>query len=259
MIMVAKQRTYRLAWLWFFIVLIYLMLPLISMIWASVTKPNGNFDSSPYTTVLASAEFAERFFFSVRAAGLTIIISMLLIVPTAYWVQLKLPRLRPVIEFLTVVPLVIPALLLTFGMIRFFNSTPLTNSSDGVFVMMVGAYVIISFPYMYRTVDAGMQAVNVRLLTEAAQSLGAGWFGILRRIIFPNLITSILNGSFVTFAIVIGEYTVASLLSQPAFAPYMLDLNYRQGDQALALGIVSFLLTWLCIAILQRVGRGRVI
>jgi putative spermidine/putrescine transport system permease protein len=182
---------------------------------------------------------------------------MLLIVPTAYWVQLKLPRFRPIIEFLTVVPLVIPALLLTFGMIRFFNGTPLTNSSQGVYVMMIGAYAVISFPYMYRTVDAGMQSINVRLLTEAAQSLGAGWVTILRRVIFPNMLTAILNGAFVTFAIVIGEYTIASLLSQPAFAPYMLDLNYREGDQSLALGIISFMLTWLSIALLGRFARGR--
>lgn len=255
--MVISQRTRRLAWLWVSIAVVYLIFPLISMIWASITKPNGTVDLSPYSTVLTSPEFAERFLFSVRAAVLTITVSMLLIVPTAYWVQLRMPRFRPIIEFLTVVPLVIPALLLTFGMIRFFNSTPLTNSSNGVYIMMIGAYAVISFPYMYRTVDAGMQAVNVRLLTEAAQSLGAGWITILRRVIFPNMVTAILNGAFVTFAIVIGEYTIASLLSQPAFAPYMLDLNYRQGDQAIALGIISFLLTWLAIAILQRLGRGR--
>jgi putative spermidine/putrescine transport system permease protein len=227
------------------------------MIWASITKPNGTVDLSPYTDVLSSVEFAERFLFSVQAAGLTIGISLLLIVPTAYWVQLKMPRFRPVIEFLTVVPLVIPALLLTFGMIRLFNGTPLTNSSQGVYIMMIGAYAVISFPYMYRTVDAGMQSINVRLLTEAAQSLGAGWGTILFRVIFPNVLTAVLNGAFVTFAIVIGEYTIASLLSQPAFAPYLLDLNYRQGDQSLALGIISFMLTWLAIAALQRLGRGR--
>jgi putative spermidine/putrescine transport system permease protein len=255
--MTSTQRARRFAWLWVAVAVIYLLFPLLSMVWASLTKPNGSFDFSPYTTVLTSEEFVERFLFSVRAALLTIVVSMLLIVPTAYWVQLKMPRFRPIIEFLTVVPLVIPALLLTFGLIRFFNSTPLTNSRDGVYIMMIGAYAVISFPFMYRTVDAGMQAINVRVLTEAAQSLGAGWVTILRRVIFPNMVTAILNGAFVTFAIVIGEYTIASLLSQPAFAPYMLDLNYRQGDQALALGIISFLLTWLAIALLQRLGRGR--
>ena len=252
-----KQRTRGLAWVWLFVAAVYLMLPLISMIWASVTKPNGNYDPTPYTEVLASEEFGESFLFSVRSALVTIFVSVVLIVPTVYWLHLRLPRARAIIEFITLVPLVIPALLLAFGMIRFFNGTPLTNSSNGVYVMMIAAYIIISFPYMYRTVDAGMNSINVRVLTEAAQSLGAGWSQILLQVIFPNVLTAVLNGAFVTFAIVIGEYTISSLFSQPAFAPYMLDLNYREGDQSLALGIISLLLTWLSIALRQWVGRGR--
>jgi putative spermidine/putrescine transport system permease protein len=110
---------------------------------------------------------------------------------------------------------------------------------------------------MYRSVDAGMQSVNIRTLTEAAQSLGASWRTILARVIFPNLLPAVLNGSFITFSIVLGEFTIASLLSQPAFSPYMLDLSYRQADQATALGIVSFVLTWLSVLLIQIVGRGR--
>lgn len=255
--MAVKQRTSRLAWAFVLIAVIYLILPLLSMVWASITRPNGTLDFSPYGDILTNPLFAERFFFSVRAAMLTIAISLLLIVPTAYWVQLRLPRARPVVEFMTVVPLVIPSLLLTFGMIRFFNRTPLTNSGNGVYVMMIGAYVVGSLPFMYRTVDAGMQAVNVALLTEAAQSLGAGWITILRLVIFPNMVNAILNGAVITFAIVMGEYTIASLLSQPAFAPFMLDLNNRNGDQAIAVGVISFALTWLSIALLRRLGQGR--
>jgi putative spermidine/putrescine transport system permease protein len=168
-----------------------------------------------------------------------------------------MPRVRPIIEFLTVIPLVIPPLLMTFGMIRFFNNTPLTNSNQGLYWMMLGAYVIISFPFMYRSVDAGMQSVNISVLTEAAQSLGASWFAILFKVIFPNVLVAVLNGSFITFSIALGEFTVSSLLNQPAFSPYMLDLSYRQGDLATALGIVSIVVTWACIAAIQLLGRGR--
>jgi putative spermidine/putrescine transport system permease protein len=255
--MVTQKRASWLAWFWLLLAFLYLFLPLIAMGWSALTNGRGEFYTSAFTDVFAAPKFAETFFFSLRAAVFTIIISALLVVPTAYWVQLRMPRMRPVIEFLTVVPLVIPALLMTFGLIRFFNGTPLTNSNQGLYIMLLGAYVIISFPFMYRAVDAGMQAVNIRALTEAAQSLGAGWFTILFRVIFPNLLVAVLNGSFITFAIVLGEFTVASLLNQPAFSPYMLDLSSRQGDQATALGIISFVLTWACIAAIQRLGRGR--
>jgi putative spermidine/putrescine transport system permease protein len=255
--MATQKRTAWSAWLWLLLAFLYLFLPLIAMAWSAFTNARGEFYTSPFSDVFAAPEFAERFFFSFRSAIFTILISALLVVPTAYWVQLRMPRMRPVIEFLTVVPLVIPALLMTFGLIRLFNNTPFTNSNQGLYVMLLGAYVIISFPFMYRSVDAGMASINIRTLTEAAQSLGAGWFTILFRVIFPNLLVAILNGAFITFAIVLGEFTVASLLNQPAFSPYMLDLSSRQGDQATALGIITFLLTWVCIATIQVLGRGR--
>ena len=88
--------------------------------------------------------------------------------------------------------------------------------------MLVGAYVILSFPYMYRAVDTGLAAIDVRTLTEAAQSLGSGWFRILWQVIFPNLRTALLSGAFLTLAIVIGEYTIATFLARTAaFGPYL--------------------------------------
>jgi putative spermidine/putrescine transport system permease protein len=257
MLMVTRKPASGLAWLWLLLAFLYLFLPLIAMVWSAVTNPRGDVYFTAFTSVFEAPQFAETFFFSFRSAIFTILISALLVVPTAYWVQLRMPRMRPVIEFLTVVPLVIPALLMTFGLIRLFNNTVLTNSREGSYIMLLGAYVIISFPFMYRSVDAGMASINIRTLTEAAQSLGAGWFTILFRVIFPNLVVAILNGSFITFAIVLGEFTVASLLNQPAFSPYMLDLSTRQADQATSLGIITFILTWICIATIQVIGRGR--
>jgi len=242
------------AWLWLGIAAVYLFLPLVAMVWASIRSPTG-IRLDAYGEVLRAPRFLETFGFSTQAAIITILISAALVVPTAYWVDLKLPRLRPLVEFLTVVPLVIPPLLMTFGLIRLFNNTPLTNSNQGLYIMMLGAYVIISFPFMYRAVDAGMQAVNLRVLTEAAQSLGASWITVLTQVVVPNLLVAILNGSFVTFAMILGEFTISSLLNQPAFSPYMLDLSSRRGDQATALGVISIALTWGSISLLQLVGR----
>jgi putative spermidine/putrescine transport system permease protein len=122
---------------------------------------------------------------------------------------------------------------------------------------MVGAYVMLSFPYMYRAIDSGLQAINIRALTEAAQSLGAGWLTILFRVVFPNVYVAILNGAFITFALVMGEFTIASLLSQETFGPYMNEISNRKVYEPSALAILSFALTWGCILIIQRLGRGR--
>ncbi|MDX2139081.1 MAG: ABC transporter permease subunit [Chloroflexota bacterium] len=251
-----RLRTAPLAWVLFGVAFVYLVLPLIAMLWASLTTPRG-FTLNAYIEVFRTPGFAEALLFSVRSGLITIVLSTALIVPTAYWVHLRLPHLRPMIEFFTLIPLVIPPILLTFGLIRFFNGTPLTNSSDGLYVLLLGGYIVISFPFFYRSIDAGLQAINLRVLTEAAQSLGAGWGTILWNVILPNLVVAILNGSFITFSIVLGEFTISSLLSQPAFSPYMLDLSYREADQATALSIISFAFTWLSIVFISIIGNRR--
>jgi putative spermidine/putrescine transport system permease protein len=105
-------------------------------------------------------------------------------------------------------------------------------------------------------VDTGLRAIDVRTLTEAAQSLGAGWGTILLRVIFPNLRVAILSGVFLTFAIVMGEFTFASLLVWPAFGPYLEEIGAMRAYTPQALSVVSFGLTWICIGLIQRVARG---
>ena len=123
--------------------------------------------------------------------------------------------------------------------------------------MLIGAYVVLSFPYMYRAVDTGLASIDVRTLTEAAQSLGSGWARILTRIIFPNLRTSLLSGAFLTLAIVIGEYTIAQVLARNmAFAPYLSLLGRNQPYQPAAVSLISFGLTWLAMILIAFLGRG---
>jgi putative spermidine/putrescine transport system permease protein len=255
--MTPKRRSPA-AWLFLAIAAIYLLLPLLATLQFSLQARRGApISFLAYVNAVNSPQFAASFLFSFRTALLTIAVSALLVVPTAYWVNLRLAFLRPLIEFFTLLPFVIPAVVLVFALIRSYNGTSLTDSSHGIYVIMVGAYVMLSFPYMYRAIDAGLQAINVRALTEAAQSLGAGWLTILFRIIFPNVWVAILNGAFITFALVMGEFTIASLLSQPAFGPYMNEISNRKVYEPSALAIISFALTWGCILAVQWLGRGR--
>jgi len=247
------------SWLCLAFILLYFFVPLYATFQFSLQAKRGQLGFTAYQNIFSAPDFSNSFLFSFQTALLTIAISMVLIIPTAYWVNLKLTWLRPIVEFLTLIPFVIPAVIVAFGLIRAYNRTLLTDSGEGVYVLLVGAYVSLSFPYMYRAVDTGLQAINVRTLTEAAQSLGASWIAILVRVIFPNIFRAVLTGAFITFAIAMGEFTIASLLSQPAFGPYMAATAARKVYEPSALAIVSFGLTWLCIAgvqILTRRNRG---
>lgn len=238
----------------------YFLIPLIATVEFSMRMKRGVYSFEAYRVVLGDARFQASFSYSVVLALVTIAIGVLLIVPTAYWVQLRLPKLRPVVEFITLLPLVIPAIVIVFGYLRMYNSQswlPLTDSRRGTDLLLAFGYVTLALPYMYRSVDTGLRAIDVRTLTEAAESLGAGWGTILFKVIFPNIRSAILSGAFLTFAIVIGEFTFAALLDRPAFGPYLQLIGANRAYEPAALAIIAFVVTWACMGLIQVFGAAR--
>jgi putative spermidine/putrescine transport system permease protein len=246
-------------WLAFSLGAAYFIIPLLGVFEFSLRMRRGEYSFDAYAIVLADPNFQATFGYSSFVAVLTILVGVLLVVPTAYWIQLRLPRLRPLVEFVTLLPLVIPAIVIVFGYLRIYNSSswlPLTASARATDLLLVCSYVTLSLPYMYRAVDNGLRSIDVRTLTEAAQSLGASWVTILFRIIFPNVRSAILSGAFLTFAIVIGEFTMASLLDRPAFGPYLQLIGANRAYEPSALAIIAFIVTWACMGLIQLFGRS---
>jgi putative spermidine/putrescine transport system permease protein len=247
-------------WSWIVLVLavLYFALPLIGTFEFSLKMRRGVYSFDAYRVVLSDPRFQSTFLYSVTMALCTIVLGIVIVVPTAYWVRLKLPRWRPIIEFITLLPLVIPPIVVVFGYIRLYNTSswlPLTGSAWGTNVLLAFGYATLSLPYMYRAVDTGLRAIDVATLTEAAQSLGASWFTIMGRVILPNVSVAVLSGAFLTFAIVIGEFVMAALLSRPAFGPYMQLLGANRAYEPAALAVIAFAITWLCMGLIQLVSR----
>lgn len=237
---------------------LYFFVPLLGTFEFSLRYRRGVYSLEAYRIVLADPRFHATFLYSTVLALATIVVGILLVVPTAYWIQLRLPRLRPTVEFITLLPLVIPAIVIVFGYLRIYNSSsllPLTASDRTTDLLLMFSYVTLAMPYMYRAVDAGLRAIDVRTLTEAAQSLGAGWGTILVQVILPNVRVAVLSGAFLTFAIVIGEFTMASLLDRPAFGPYLQLIGANRAYEPSALAIITFAVTWACMGLIQVLGR----
>ena len=243
------------SWLVFVAGFLYFFVPLLATFEFSLrAKPAF----AAYTGAFANPHFVSSLAFSFVAGVLTIVVSVVLIVPTAFWVRLRLPRLRPYVEFVTLLPFVIPPVVLVFGLIRVYSRPPLplTNSELGSNVLLVAAYVVLSLPYMYRAVDTGLRSIDVQSLTEAAQSLGASWLTILWSVIFPNLRVALLSGAFLTLAIVIGEFTIGNFLARPAFGPFLSQLGNDEAYQPAAVSLISFGLTWAAMGMIAFIGRG---
>jgi putative spermidine/putrescine transport system permease protein len=110
---------------------------------------------------------------------------------------------------------------------------------------------------MFFTLDAGFRAIDVHTLTEASQSLGAKWYVTLLRVIVPNIRAAALGGAFLTLAIVMGEFTIASLAAFHTFPTYIQYINETKAFPAAAVSLMSFGITWAAMLALLFVGRGR--
>lgn len=246
------------AWLIFAVGTAYFFIPLIATFEFSLRMRRGQYSFDAYRVVFGDPRFQETFAYSVTVAVFTIILGVLLVVPTAYWIRLRMPHLRPIIEFATLLPLIIPAIVIVFGYIRMYGSNsplPFLATARGTDALLVIGYATLALPYMYRAVDTGLRTIDVRTLTEAAQILGAGWTTIIARIILPNVLIAVLSGAFLTFAIVIGEFTMASLLNRPAFGPYLQNIGANRAYEPSALAIIAFAITWGCMSVIQVLAR----
>ena len=246
-------------WSWLFLLAgaLYFLVPLGATFYWSLRAEKGRLGVEAYRRLFADANFLPTFSESIVNAIIAIFLSLLIIVPTAYWVTLRLQGLRPAVEFITLLPFVIPAVVLVFGLIRMYSRPPLllTATYGSSRILLVCAYAALSFPYMFRSVDNGLRAMDVRALTEAAQSLGASWGTILRKVIFPNLRVALLSGALLTFAIVIGELTIALFMAQHTFGPYMANLTRSKVYEPSAMAIVAFALTWAAMGMIAYVTR----
>jgi len=243
------------SWFWMILGIIYFFLPLVATFLFSLRAQRGVLSFLAYQQLFNDNDFIKGFSFSVLWGVLTIIVGILIFVPTAYWVRLRVPQFRTAVEFVTLLPFVVPAIVFVFGLVRTFSQPPflIVNSP----ALLVAGYTVLSMPYMYRSIDTGLRSIDVRTLTEAAQSLGAGWGIILFRIILPNISVAILNGAFVSFSIVMGEYILAQYLAKPAFAPFLAFLIQQKAYEPAAATLVSFALTWACMGIISLFGRGQ--
>jgi len=242
-------------WLIFWAGVLYFFLPLLGTFVFSM-KSIPLF--SAYVGVLQDPKFYGSLGYSFIVGIITIAVSIGLMVPTAFWVRLRMPRARPYVEFVTLMPFVIPPVVLVFGLISTYSHAPLpfTWTDMGSTALLTFGYVVLSFPYMYRAVDTGLRSMDVQSLTEAAQSLGAGWFRILFFVILPNLRVALLSGAFLTLAIVVGEFTMALFLARPAFGPYLANLGSTKPYEQAAVALISFGLTWIAMGFIALLGRG---
>ncbi|SNT15910.1 putative spermidine/putrescine transport system permease protein [Streptosporangium subroseum] len=248
---------------------IYFLVPLGASFWYSVYNDQQGFSLSAYLDIFSAEGFGTSMLLSLALAVATIVLVLGLTLPAMLAVRLSAPRLGPVLEVICTLPLVVPPITFVAGISMvlrwgpdYLAATPLWGTliaiqNETFPVVLVLAYVVLALPFVYRSLDAGLRAIDVRTLVEAARNLGASWPHVVFRVIIPNLRTAIAGASFLTLALVLGEYTIAALLGYRTFPVWIVTISGANGQLSVAVSILSLLLIWLLLLFLSSAGSKR--
>ncbi|MGW6737956.1 ABC transporter permease [Streptomyces sp. NPDC055013] len=245
---------------------LYFLVPLAASVVFTVDVPGQGLTFDAYTQIFSTDGFTSSLLLSMELSLATIAVVLLLMVPAMVALRLGAPRLRPVVEIVCSLPLVVPPIAFVAGIgtvlkwgPEHLSRTPLfqtfvaIQNPDFPFVLVL-AYVVMALPFVYRALDAGLRAIDVPTLVEAARSCGASRPQALVQAVLPNLRGALLNASFLTLALVLGEFTVAQLLGFQPFAVWIVNVSGSQAQLSVAVSVLSLLVTWVLLLVLAGFG-----
>ncbi|MEV6326163.1 ABC transporter permease subunit [Streptomyces sp. NPDC051909] len=245
---------------------LYFLVPLAASVIFTVDVPGQGLTVDAYTKIIGTEGFTTSLLLSLGLAAVTIAVVLLLMVPALVALRLGAPRLKPLVEAVCSLPLVVPPIAFVAGIGTVLKWGPEHLARTPLFqtfvalqnpafpVVLVLAYVVMALPFTYRALDAGLQAVDVRTLVEAARSCGANGTQALVRAVLPNLRGALMNAAFLTLALVLGEYTVAQLLGFRPFAVWIVNISGSQAQMSVAVSVLSLLVTWVLLLALSGAG-----
>jgi putative spermidine/putrescine transport system permease protein len=266
----ARQRRVKtgsiLLWVVLILAMIYLILPLlatfgfsVAKVWSKTAFPDG-YTFQHYKDAVSNDLFRPTVMRSLKLVLFSSILSPLIVTPAVLYVHLRIPKFKPWLEFLSIVPWALPGVVIALAMIRAYISP---YNVDRRYLLVL-TYVLISLPFMFRAIDAGLSAVNAKTLVEAASVLGAGWFDVTLRVLIPNVMSGILSGALLVSALAAGEYALAALMVGPGWKTYpvyqaqMQGTDGRIGSAMAILGLIfTFTVSLILIYITTRNQRGR--
>lgn len=239
----------------------FFLLPLLALLDIStkvpvVTEPGvteRGFDA--WGRLFEDSQMVEAITTSLLLAALTVVGMVVLLVPTMIWVRLRVPKASRLLEFLCLLPLTIPALVIVVGLTNVYAWVSYLVGDSALTLTFV--YVVLVLPYAYRAIDASLSGLDATTLAEAARSLGAGWFTVIVKVIVPNIWAGVMGAAFISVALVLGEYTVSSLLNYNTLPVVIVLLGKSDVPMSMAAALGSILFAAALLLVLSALDRRR--
>jgi len=254
------SRTVR--WIILGVVGLVFCIPIVAMVVFSVKDGLGGGYTLAHWTGLFDEDAARTYrnLFtgignSLLLAVVTVAIVLVVLLPTMILVHLQFPRLRRTLEFICIIPITVPAIVLVVGLAPVYSVV--VKVVGGSVWTLALAYGITVLPYAYRAIQSNLDAVDVVTLSEAGRTLSADWGRILWFVLLPNLKRGVLAASFISVAVVLGEFTIASLLNRTNLQTALLQVSQSDPYVAVIFALLALALAFLLLLSIGRIGRTR--
>ncbi|MCL5947862.1 MAG: hypothetical protein M1420_01670 [Actinobacteria bacterium] len=236
-------------------VALYFIIPLAASARFSFEGNHNSLSLSGYTMAFSSHQFWSSLALSAEVGVGAVVFEVVLTLGTSLWVNLRAPRWRPFVDMITLLPIVVPVVVLVLGVSGTLHFLPPFIIFTPIILVL--EYVILAMPYAYRIVDSGVRSLDLRTMVDAGRSVGGNWLHITSRILLPNLKGALLGAAFMTFGLVLGEYVMASLLSFNTFPVWLETVGVVHATEAVALSVIALAGMTIVLGVIAVVTSGR--
>ncbi len=249
------------------LILIYLLIPLVvSIIYSMFSNWTGivpkGFTLKTYENLFKDKEFLASLGRTIVIAIIPIILTIVLVLLALFAATIYFPRLEKYVQIICMIPYTIQGVILSVSILSLYVGNP-TFLSNRI-VMLIGAYCIIILPYIYQGIRNGMRAVNMPVLLEAAEMLGASRIYAFFRVIVPNILSAIVVSSLLAVGIIFGDYVLVRNLASSAWPNVQIYLYQSMKSDSMkssavfvVIMAVTFAISAVVLYLRSRESRGR--
>ena len=247
-----KKKTW-VSSLYIVLVMIYLLIPLLATaVYSMFQKWTGKlpegFTLQNYVELLTEQDFMLSLGRTVIICIVPIFLTVLLVLLALFVVTIYFPRLEKYVQLLCMVPYMIQGVILSVSIISLYAGSPTILGNR--LVMLVGAYCIIILPHIYQGIRNSMHAVNMPMLLEAAEMLGASKIYGFFRVIVPNIISGITVSSLLAVGLIFGDYVLVRNIAGFKNVQVYLFLTMKSSSTKASAVFVIIMITTFLITLL---------
>jgi iron(III) transport system permease protein len=264
-----RERPARRGWsLWPVLAFILLatILPLAAILAASVEKAvtsglhANNLTASHYQTLFAWRSLGWQAMRTSLALSVAVAACGMALALASGWLRQRLGRGGTLLDALAMLPMAMPGVVLSVGMILFWNAAWNPLPVYGRLPILGLAYLTVTLPYAFRYAQAGLRQVPQALL-DAAAVHGGKEFRVIRQVALPLVWPLLVAGGTVVFALSMREL-VASVMLQPPGVQVISTYVFNQFEQGnvgdgMAMSVAGVLTSAVLLGLARRIALPR--